>query len=405
MSITCAARRFEVPVFKYPEEPFSRKQQAAMNYIKRLAGLENETIGIFSGDLYRTTALTYPDRPRPMNEDGTLNELDLWRYEWMYPSDREAIAAFKRGEFELIRKEPPQVLAERRMVFDLNHQRKSVEGIARKRWHPTEKDGAGWEMDDAGFHHGGEALGWVTYQHINPENDKVYYITDYLGYNVNPEDGAAESNSPFRVCANGSKGGPEVVCQPPNWVSDLIVECDAEIPSADVEVVLELAKGPDRYQASFKSGQCHLYRVSTKDERVELGSRPTRMTKRGKYHLRLANVDCRLTVWIDGRVLPFSREETDYPPPPASRKFEPTNNDYDRPAQIGSRGEVRCTNVKLWRDIFYSCTDRASPPEEKHPLLPEPHLMPRCSDEYVQTFYVQPGHYLRAGRQQQFQRR
>ena len=38
-------------VFKYPEEPIG-KDFTPMNYIKRLIGLPEETIGIFYGKIY-----------------------------------------------------------------------------------------------------------------------------------------------------------------------------------------------------------------------------------------------------------------------------------------------------------------------------------------------------------------
>jgi signal peptidase I len=368
-------RRFEIPVFKYPKEPFD-ENHTAMNYIKRLIGLGEETIGIFSGDVYRTTALKYLDRPRP------ADSLDLWQKQWTYPSDSDALAFFKKGEFEMIRKGPPQILAERRIVFDLNRQPKSIEdAILKKRWHPSPEQGAGWEMDDAGFHHSGETLGWVRYQHRNPwraNEDKLYCITDNISYNLfaqHPLD-----NSPFRelndcIIHNENERAP---CQSPNWVSDLMLECDVEISSPDDEVILDLAKGPRRFQVQFKGGQCRLLELSKdKPEPVELGSRETRMKKPGKYHIQFANFDCRMTVWVDGKVLPFSANESDYAPPPPDRRFEPTDQDYEQPARIGSRGNVRCTNVKLWRDVYYTCSDL-------------------CND-FVQTFYVQPGHYLALG--------
>src|SRR2546422_407672 len=58
-------KRFEVPVFKYPQEPYHASDKTAMNYIKRLCGLPGETIAIYKGDLYVTESLTYPGRPRP----------------------------------------------------------------------------------------------------------------------------------------------------------------------------------------------------------------------------------------------------------------------------------------------------------------------------------------------------
>src|SRR5262249_11261665 len=113
-------RRFDVPVFKFPKEPYNAAEKTAMNYIKRLAGLPGDTIAIFQGDLYRTDSLKYLSHARPARPE------DLWQLEYTYPSDPEAIAHFYNGGFAPIRKEPHEILAVRRLVFDLDQQPKSL---------------------------------------------------------------------------------------------------------------------------------------------------------------------------------------------------------------------------------------------------------------------------------------
>ncbi len=53
--------RFDVVVFKYPQEPIEKN--VPKNYIKRLLGLPGEIIAIFFGRLYRMPA---PNRVRPL---------------------------------------------------------------------------------------------------------------------------------------------------------------------------------------------------------------------------------------------------------------------------------------------------------------------------------------------------
>src|SRR4051812_34015778 len=72
-------KRFDVPVFRFPEYPYSKTELSAMNYIKRLVGLPGETIAIYKGDLYRTTALTYSGR------SANVDPKDLWHLRWPEP--------------------------------------------------------------------------------------------------------------------------------------------------------------------------------------------------------------------------------------------------------------------------------------------------------------------------------
>jgi signal peptidase I len=368
--------RFEVPVFKYPVEPYSPIDRQAMNYIKRLVGLGGETIAVYKGDLYVNRTLTYAGRPQPDRE------LDRWVYWYMYPSDEEAVQLFRNpdgGGFEMIRKDPDQILAMRRPVFNLDEQPEGLTGELRTRWHPSEQRN-GWEMQEKGFKHSGE-LSWVRYKHLKPgwtnepSLDPVE-IKDFLGYNQLEYEGNRNSWA-------GS------------WCFDLIVECKAAFNSPDAEVRLELNKGTERFEARFAGGQCELRRISNATEKeTVLATRPTRISGTGTHHLRFANVDSRLTVWVDNKVLPFGKD-ADYDSPNRD-KFDPTDNDRERPARIGAQGDVVCTKVQLWRDVYY--TRSSGPLSEVSVRWKEPPVGLRSvNDPDVQTFYVQPGHYLMFG--------
>jgi signal peptidase I len=358
-------RRFDVPVFKYPEWPYNRVEKTAMNYIKRLVGLPGETIAIYKGDLYRTTALAYEGRPRPSRPE------DLWQKDYTYPDDPDAVQLFHAGKFEPIRKSPDEILTVRRLVFDLDQQPAALTGIARTRWHPTPDDGAGWATDEKGFTHTGTQAGWLRYHHIEAGSWKIdpqtrtpttprqpAPIMDHLSYNVT--DGHRTFDS---ALAN-------------YWVPDLIVECTAEFGAATDTVILELGKAGDRFQAKFDNGRCRLTRVraAAPDKPETLAETETKMGA-GRYKLRLANVDSRLTVWVDGRALDFG-PGADYSPPPREG-FEPTVADVNEPARIAATGAVTISHLSLWRDVYYTCNSRGD-----------------CG---VQTFYVQPGHYFCLG--------
>jgi signal peptidase I len=364
-------KRFDVPVFKYPAEPYHAIEKTAMNYIKRLIGLPGETIAIHDGDLYQTTKLKYADRPRPDRPQ------DLWMKQYTYENDPDAIALFNQGGFEIIRKSPDEILAVRRLVFDLDRQPKSLTGIPRMRWHPSPDGGTGWTVEDKGLSHTGPATGWVRYQHVEPGSWKIdpasgaassvqqpAYVLDHLAYNV----------------AKGHDSKPNTLAS--FWVPDLIVECEASFSSANDQLTLELSKGPERFQALFTGGKCQLFRVPT-----TALDRPTQMAEQstgigsGKHSLRFANVDCRLTVWVDGKPLEFG-SAGDYAPTTA--KLKSSAADLHEPARIGAVGSVTVSELKLWRDVYYTCN---TPALDKNGW-------PECG---VQTYYVQPGHYFCLG--------
>ncbi len=401
-------RRFDVPVFKWPVEPYTPKEMQGMNYIKRLVGLGGETIAVFAGDLYVTRDLHYEHiSTKPPNENTRWkfpinyrppNENDAWQFPFMYPNDPVAVEAFINGRFEIVRKTPDQILAMRRIVFNLDEQPKSVTGKARTRWNADPENGAGWQMEAAGFRHGGSDLGWMRYQHINPwhpDEENVYFIVDHVGYNN--RDG---TNNPFPP----EGANAEAVAKANRWVSDLILDCTVEVPNAESEVILELAKGPVRVQAIFTKGQCYLHRYETadgKETRIDMGSHATKINEKGTYALRFANVDSRLTVWVDKKPIPFSAEQTDYPPPAPDKSFQPAERDRQQPARIGARGDVKVSKVSLWRDLHYNSAWHGQADPNRLPLEPERlpsevALSPGKTLE-LQTYYVQPGHYLMFG--------
>jgi signal peptidase I len=213
-------------------------------------------------------------------------------------------------------------------------------------------------------------------------------ITDFMGYNS---------------WEGGSHGG-----QPnPNWAGDLILECEVKLETAAGELILEVSKGVDRFQARWDlgSGWCTLYRLGGGREE-ELARAQTAVNKPGStYRLRLANVDERLTVWVDGS-LPFGaggdKGGVNYKAP--ARPGPTTENDLERPASIGvSHGAaVTVRKLKLWRDTYYTTGGKGK--DGSSPNLPDVSFEPGNPDTWkglqeppVVTFYVQPDHFLCLG--------
>jgi signal peptidase I len=374
--------RYQVVVFKYPKEP--QKAYVPLNYIKRLIGLPRETIAIHYGKLYHYTGLNYDD------EDREVPALDLWREEHMHVD--AALKDFEQGKFKILRKPAKQVVAERRIVFDNDYQPKDLAGKQRPRWQ-SEPNSDAWTYDDKDepkeFKHAAREAGdidWLRYQHLMPVDNRTRVrpelITDFMGYNA-WLDG---TNMPHATPAA-------------NWVGDLLLECDVEVQQASGELVLELSKSIDRFRARWDlaSGRCTLLRL-TDGKESELASEETTVKRPGSYHLRFANVDERLLVWVNS-ALPFGDDGKAYDAP---RERAPRReNDLDRPASIGVKGgAVTVSHVKLWRDTYYTANASRNgngPDAERNVDFSNPNDWGPLSTLPVRTYYVQPNHFLCLG--------
>lgn len=400
--------RGDVVVFKYPVSP--QKFLGAQNYIKRLWGLGGETIAIWRGDLYVTDSLSFPP-PEP-DENGFPRPEDLWINDFCYNRSRshhgnrdewqpdfrlsaaldrhepirreraeQAVNRFQQsqesgftdaGGFRLIRKSDEILEAMKRIVYDGDHQSKFLinRGVP-PRWKAQTND---WTPDNVTmpkvFKHSGADLGWIRYRHLVVEDFnsipevagkpvvQAQPIDNYMGYNYN------RGHQPY-------------------WVGDLILECQANFLDANAEVTLELSKGAHRYLAKFAGGNVTLVRTGPNGK--ELGTKPSGITGAGVRRLKFANVDCSLRVWVDGHKIDFGTAG-DYDPSPAPKEYDPNDtrgegwvqaNDIDAPASIGATNTVEISKLKLWRDTYFT------------PISNDAHVA-----EIVDTFYVQPGHYL-----------
>jgi signal peptidase I len=425
--------RGRVVVFKFPDAP--QTGQVAQNYIKRLVGFGGETMAVAGGDLYVTDGLKYD--PKAMDEVGQprfpepTRELDGWRApfhdqwgngrwtgpDFRYPNAPHAVSLFERsreagfttpGGFQIVRKPDDQVLAMRRIVYDNEHQAKAlVKAGASPRWAATD----GWAVDTASapkaFTHTGDALGWVRYRHLLPANTrddnnpgwssdpgelKPHLITNFLGYNAGYEAMPSPGGLSTPQQQNLTGGG--------HWCGDLLLETQVTLADPSAKFALELSKGTHRYRAEFDGGKVRLKMfpgevdvkredgntvrqmnvVPIGEDSYTLDTRPSGITG-GKHQIRFGNVDCRLRVWVDDTPIDFEGK-ADYAPPVAQFR-DPndkdgegwmTANDINEPAGVAASGGVTVGKLKLWRDTYYT----------------------NVRDK-LDTFYVQPGHYLCMG--------
>jgi signal peptidase I len=446
----------DVVVFKFPEGP--QKKHVPTNFIKRLIGLPNQIICIYYGDIYvarkedllrkgvaftpaewakkikRTQALLDAERNKPEFEQKQSNidrwEKDIKGYQALleekdlpqrrrmlknHPRIRELLEAGDPS-FKILRKPPGKILSMYRPVYDNDHPARDLQeshfpdrwapemddahdqawgkGYVAKRERAQEDDHAWKATEGHAFRFGGRSDGrtaWLRYRNLflrsSPggqllerdgqlpykfDTPEPELITDFMSYNTGNVSPTVEGN---------------------RWVGDLVLECEVQVETAAGELVLELSRGPDRFQARWQlqTGVCTLLRNGK-----ELDSAQTSLKDRGTYRLRFANVDKRLTVWVDGS-LPFGDGRA-YEPARKGKHFlhGPNKHNDLEPASVGGRGDAVLSvgHLRLWRDTYYLAGGAESIDSE---VFFDP---AQWADKYTlesMSMYVQPGHYLCLG--------
>ncbi len=314
--------RLEVVVFKYPGESSwpatgPQKGHVPLNYIKRLIGKQRETIGIWHGKIYVLSpelSPHYDDYERAQHDPELMAR--LWQVQYQHVN--EARDKFKEGKFTIVRKPPDTMLAMARVVYDNDHPATDLPGI--KRW-----EGKGWEPDNAnGFVNPGGAaeMNWLRYSHLLRDSRMgKTLITDFTGYNTFQ---TKEGPNPHR-------GSP-----PQNWGSDLLLECEVALDKPEGQFVLQLSKSHDRFEARWNlaTGDCDLYQLHGGKEE-KLGTAKTALNVKGRtYKVRFADVDEKLTVWVDN-ALPFGEDGVSYSPEKFNFASGPTVENDLEPASVG----------------------------------------------------------------------
>lgn len=395
-------KRWDVVVFKYPENPQTRHDP--MNYIKRLWGFGDETYAVHRGEVFvakgsfpKNILAQVPDQEKNNYWKKSLsyrvNETDQFlnfsnTSESLIQFEQDRLRGFpgqvnSKGEisaegFTLLRKPDQIAMAERRIVYDNDSQAKSlIKDGSPPRWSidPKRNSNESWGIDDPKnpkrFSHTGNQESFIRYQHltentwVNPQQAMPAVIRNVIGY-----------NSPSNINDHGQY-----------WCGDLMLECNANITNG--EVILELSKSLYRYQARFADGKVSLFRTDDMGQKKLLAQRPCPVSENGNYELRFANIDCRLRVWVNNKAIDFG-EEADYPfepmtitdPTDVRREGFTQRNDLEAPASIGAVGAVEFSHIKLWRDTVYTAAEIRRP---------ENYV------EFAETFYCPPKHYLVLG--------
>ena len=352
--------RFDVIVFKYPQEPQT-------NYIKRLVGLPGEEIQIRQGDLYRTQTdggpLTILQKDDP-NKQRVLQLL-------VYDNDHAERGLHEAG------------WPERWAAVKQTGREETRPGAAIAGW---EEDSAGWVEDDEarsfllnGAKGGGE-LKWLRYRHIVPEPqdwaaweeakqrnamaklspwERLQIVTDFCGYNA------------YTGTLGSHDHGAGYY-----WVGDLTLNCQIHVEdSQQGELLLELNEGPRRYRCRFDlaTGEAVIFypdaRSRDEKEVITLGTALTSVKGPGTYDLSFANVDNRLCLWVNDELIDFGTNDQGRP----NAEYQPFGgigirqapNDRDLiPVGIAAKGAtVEVSHLKIQRDIYYRAEYASYNPE------------------------------------------
>lgn len=355
--------RWDVAVFKLPEEPEVR-------YIKRLVGMPDEVLRIREGDI------------------------------WVGRRDG-------RGAFERPLRSPGHQQAMQIMVYDDRHRAVSLENDpAWRRWAPT-RAGDWTEPTRGVFVSSADVAGWaeLRYRHLVPSPDewaaiaaggragppRPILVTDYSSYNTDLALG--DGDDPRQSARTWLQ---------PHWVGDLTLSIRLLVQEAVGSLRLDLSKGgvPGRCEVDLETGLSRLYHGE-----LALGpSMQTGISRPGEFDLTFANVDGRLTLWVDGD-LPFgegiSYPERDEPCLPTREELEP--------ARIAVRGAlVAIESLVLKRDVYYTIepseTDFADlgvaarfDSGALFELLSDPVRLGKLARREPRDYPIAPGHYLMLG--------
>ena len=332
-------RRWDVVVFKYPEEPKT-------NYIKRCVGLPNETLELRQGDVY----------------------------------------ALRDGKSQILRKDPYKQKAIQLPVYDNDYPpRKLLENGWPECWAAVTRDQApgsiaGWSEETNGWiadpgarsfrldadRTGDGRYRWIRFRHFVPDQNAwkaalagnkppitgPVLITDFCGYNA-------------------SEPGMGPVDFGVYWVHDLTVSCRVDVTEANEqsELLLELNAGARRYRCriNVSSGEATLsHNVamagnadagqangSGEVEEKILATAETGFKGAGSYRVRFANVDNRLCLWIDGRLADFGERAEYIPYGGLLVRQQPQEADLI-PVGIAARGTtLTVSHLLVQRDIYY----------------------------------------------------
>lgn len=348
--------RWNVVVFKFPGN-------ATDNYIKRLVGLPGETLRVYGGDLFTRTS---EDQP-----------------------------------FAIARKPPHVANAMREPVHDTD---RTPANLREAGWPLRWQAGDAWQVTETSVgdnlirnSYQSPATGehWLRYVHTPPsaavwpalENRQSLpdaqpkLVSDFNPYNTRITEGWVG------VMARYARKRGQIATDPfwvpweiqgMHWVGDLYVEADIDAQQASGELLMELVEAGHRFRATIdlETGLAKLSIIPHGEQEPTnefAAQADTVVQGDGKHRVQFANVDDRLLLWVDDRVVEFDEPTTyDWEALFGERNgTRPQTSDDDpgdlAPARVGVRDAVvEVERLRVYRDIYYIATRSGM----SHKLLP-----------------------------------
>ncbi|MDR1486202.1 MAG: S26 family signal peptidase [Planctomycetaceae bacterium] len=351
-------RRWHVTVFRYPGKP-------QINYIKRLIGLENETVRIEHGDIF-------------VKEDGET-------------------------EFEIQRKPLPQLLAMMRLVDDNDYVMSELHDIGwfdkwnnspSGKWKRSE-DFKSFSIDTNENNPADNSEHWLNFSNIVPTSDDWFLlkqqrlpkisqtetnsqlVTDFIGYNSGiirlPDSSGTirlEPEISFPMITRHGNSRNEYFCRQSvngmglNWVGDLAVAVNLNVQKPQGVFLLSLVKGGVNFRCEIDlaTGKAAVS-IDGYADLFEPATAETSVKSKGNYKIMFCNIDEELRLIIDGKEIDFGTKNRydklcgEKKDNPLSRNRRPTKRDL-KPVGVGVRGSaVVIEHIQVWRDMYYIACD------------------------------------------------
>jgi signal peptidase I len=316
-------RRYDVVVFKYPEEPY-------INYIKRLVGLPGETIRIRQGDIYARKSDSEP--------------------------------------FQIQRKQDPQKQLDTQILVydDRTPPTPLLKAGGQERWspainQPANRNSGGWPAAENAWTPNPETRTysvaappgppqWLRYRHLIPTAEQwneaaesrdlsspllPHIVTDFCGFNAEDEN------------------------QELYWTNDLTLEFNLELLEVreNARLILELEEGFRTVRCELDphtgnitlSAITHTNAPANPPQPETLAVGVCSINQPGEYLLAFANVDDQPRLWVNGSIVPLNVERELNTPD----LNLPTDRDL-APVGIAAHGlKASLNSLVLKRDIYY----------------------------------------------------
>lgn len=316
-------RRFDVVVFKNPEEPH-------VNYIKRLVGLPGETVRIRQGDIQSRRSDAEPWVVQCKEDPDKQRDIQLLVYDDNYP---------------------PALL---------------LQGGAEERWVPASwteaASGMGgwpmavnaWKPSPATRTYAVDAtagqLQWLRYRNLIPDRENWTSVRT-----TGKMEPALTPQLIADYCGFNSDSGMDDELY---WVNDLTLDFTIKIESASEngQLLIELVEGfrTVRCQVDPVTGMADIVLISreggVKNPQPEtIASVQTEIKGPGEYNLAFANVDHRLCLWVNDALVDLGEKASFL----SAELNLPTELDL-APIGIAASGlKAEVSDLVVRRDIYY----------------------------------------------------